>query len=82
MKTTKLSELSYDELLKEEKKRKAIFIFYSILWGIMILASLYTTIKKGTTAITFLPVSFLPIFLFFWKSQKEVCNEIKSRKSN
>lgn len=82
MKTNKLSELSYDELIKEEKKRKAIFIFYSILWGIMVLASLYTTTKKGTTAITFLPISFLPIFLIFWKSQKDVRNEIKSRKSN
>ncbi|MBP2617686.1 hypothetical protein [Chryseobacterium jejuense] len=76
---TKLSELSIEELTIEKKKRTGILIFFSILLGIMIGTCLYVTIKKGVGSLTFMPIAFLPIFLIIWKSQKEVCNEIKSR---
>ncbi|SDI35100.1 hypothetical protein [Chryseobacterium jejuense] len=76
---TKLSELSIEELTTEKKKRTVILIFFSILLGIMVGTCIYATIKKGVSALTFMPIAFLPIFLIIWKSQKDVCNEIKSR---
>ncbi|MGE8552493.1 MAG: hypothetical protein ACN6OB_01000 [Chryseobacterium jejuense] len=76
---TKLSELSIEELSTEKKKRTVILIFFSVLLGIMVGTCIYATIKKGVSALTFMPIAFVPIFLIIWKSQKDVCNEIKSR---
>ncbi|PWN71209.1 FUSC family protein [Chryseobacterium phosphatilyticum] len=82
MKTTKLSDLSVDELKKEEKKRSSIHISYSVLIGFMIGTSIYATVKHGLTFVSILPLFFIPMNWFIWKSKKEVSKEIQSRKSN
>jgi uncharacterized membrane protein YoaK (UPF0700 family) len=76
---TKLSELSIEELRAEKKKRTAILISFSIILGMMVGTCILVTVKKGVSALTFMPIAFLPIFLIIWKSQKDICNEIKSR---
>ncbi|UHO40486.1 hypothetical protein H5J24_11265 [Chryseobacterium capnotolerans] len=78
----KLSELSVEELKTELKKRTALLLFFCIILGIMLVACLYVTIKKGIGSLTYMPIAFLPIFLIIWKNQKNVRNEIKSRQSN
>ncbi|CAH0258930.1 hypothetical protein MP478_07625 [Chryseobacterium sp. WG14] len=82
MKNTKLSGLSIDELTKEDKKRSAIFISYCIIVGIMIVASIYATLRNGFSIISSLPIFFIPMYLTIWNSQREIRKEIKSRKSN
>ncbi|WP_106915947.1 hypothetical protein [Chryseobacterium aurantiacum] len=82
MKSTKLSDLSLDELTQEEKKRSAIHIFFSILIGIMVGAAIYTTIRKGFSAISPLPLAFLPLYLTIRNSLQSVRKEILSRKAN
>lgn len=82
MKNTKLSSLSIDELTKEDKKRSAIFISYCIIVGIMIVASIYATVRNGFSIISSLPIFFIPMYLTIWNSQREIRKEIKSRKSN
>ncbi|MDN3693476.1 hypothetical protein QWZ06_14895 [Chryseobacterium tructae] len=77
--TSKLSELSIEELKAEKKKRTGILVSFSIILGLMIGTCVYVTIKKGVSSLTFMPIAFLPIFLIIWKSQIDVCNEIKSR---
>lgn len=79
---SKLSQLSTEELIIQQKKRFTLLVFFSILFGIMILTSLYGVITKKVSAATFIPISFLPIYMIFWKGQKDLRNEIKSRKSN
>jgi hypothetical protein len=83
MNNTSLTELSLEELKKEEKKRKGIHISYCIIIGMMIGVSVYGTIKKGDiNFFTLMPLFFLPIYFGIWKSYKDVRNEIKSRQSN
>ncbi|AZA98360.1 hypothetical protein EG359_01510 [Chryseobacterium joostei] len=82
MKSTKLSDLSIDELTQEEKKRCAIYISFSILLGIMVGAAIYTTTKKGFGAITTLPLVFIPLYLIIRNSWQSVRKEILSRKAN
>nr|WP_315027782.1 hypothetical protein [uncultured Chryseobacterium sp.] len=82
MKSTKLSDLSIDELTKEEKKRSSIHICYCILIGFMVGTSVYATIKHGFTFVSILPLFFTPMNWFMWKNKNDVSKEIQSRKSN
>ncbi|MGU3374933.1 hypothetical protein [Chryseobacterium sp. M5A1_1a] len=82
MKSTKLSNLSIDELTQEEKKRSAIHISFSIVMGMLIGAAIYVTIKKGFSAISMLPFAFIPLYLIIMVNWQNARKEIKSRKSN
>lgn len=79
---TPLSELSTEELVKQQRKLSIILIFFGIMIGIMILACIYITIKKGANAQIGMPLPFLLIYLIFWNNKTKLRNEINSRKSN
>ncbi|TZF93607.1 hypothetical protein FW781_18100 [Chryseobacterium panacisoli] len=76
----KLSELSIEELTKEEKKRSAAHITFCIIMGILIAACIYVTIKKGFNGITPLPLAFFPLYLIIRNSWQNARKEIRSRK--
>lgn len=78
----KLSELSIEELTKEEKKRSAAHISFCIILGILVAACIYVTIKKGFNGITPLPLAFFPLYLIIRNSWQSVRKEIRSRKPN
>lgn len=78
----KLSKLSLEELIKEEKKRSAAHITFCIIIGLMLGVSIYATIKKGVSGTTSLPLAFIPLYLIIRSNWKNVRNEIRSRKSN
>ncbi|MDR4954433.1 hypothetical protein REB14_19805 [Chryseobacterium sp. ES2] len=78
----KLSELSIEELTKEEKKRSAAHISFCIIMGILIGACIYVTIKKGFNGITPLPLAFSPLYLIIRKSWQNARKELQSRKLN
>lgn len=82
MQTKKLSELTAEELTAEEKKRKAVYIAFSMLVGIMTGVSIYGYVKNGFTFFTVMPIFFLPLFLLNLKQYKDVKKEIKSRNIN
>lgn len=82
MKNPKLSDLSIDELTKEEKKRSAAHIAFCIIMGMLVGASIYVTVKKGFSAITTLPLAFMPLYLIIMISWQNARKEIKSRNSN
>lgn len=79
MKTNKLTDLTDQELILEQKKRKSTSISYSIIIGIMIGVSIYGYIKNGFSFFTVMPVMFFPIFIINWKNYQEAINEVKSR---
>lgn len=81
MKTEKrLKDFTNEELEKEYKNRKIILIVFSVLIGIMVLASVVNIIKKGHITISLMPLYFAPLFFVFWNSFNEVKKEINSRK--
>ncbi|MFZ4928223.1 hypothetical protein [Chryseobacterium sp. Mn2064] len=75
----KLSELSFDELTKEEKKRSAAHISFCVIMGMLVGVVIYITIKKGFTAFTPLPLAFMPLYLIILSSWRNARKEIKSR---
>ncbi|CAD0218026.1 hypothetical protein KYG33_01980 [Chryseobacterium sp. D764] len=79
---SKLSELSIEQLTKEEKKRSAAHTTFCIIMGILIAACIYVTIKKGFNGITPLPLAFFPLYLIIRNSWQNVRKEIRSRKVN
>ncbi|KAB1232186.1 hypothetical protein [Chryseobacterium viscerum] len=80
--TNKLSELSIEELTKEEKKRSAAHISFCIILGLLLAACVYVTIKKGFNGITPLPLAFFPLYLIIRKSWQDARKELQSRKLN
>lgn len=82
MQTKKLAELTVQELMLEEKKRKAIYIAFAALIGIMAGASIFGFILKGFTFFTVMPLLFTPLFLMNLKNYQDVKKEIKSRNTN
>ncbi|PWN62901.1 hypothetical protein [Chryseobacterium viscerum] len=80
--TNKLSELSIEELTKEEKKRSAAHISFCIILGLLLAACIYVTIKKGFNGITPLPLAFFPLYLIIRKSWQDARKELQSRKLN
>ncbi|TDE47044.1 hypothetical protein E0I26_02855 [Flavobacterium rhamnosiphilum] len=79
MKTKRLTDLTEQELIIEQKKRKSISTSYSFIMGMMIGITVYGFIKNGLSFFSLLPIIFLPIFIMNWNNYKEVKNEIKSR---
>ncbi len=79
---TQLSELSTEQLTKEEKKRSAAHISFCIIMGMLIGACIYVTIKKGFNGITPLPLAFFPLYLIIRKSWQNARKELQSRKLN
>ena len=80
MKTNLLSELSLASLSTEKKKRGALVSFYIVMLLVMTVAGIMMTVRKGTNVFTFLPLTFLPIFLSIYKGYDDIKKEIKSRK--
>ncbi len=78
----KLSDLSIEELTKEEKKRSAAHISFCIIMGMLVVACIYMTIKKGFNGITPLPLAFFPLYLIIRKSWQNARKELQSRKSS
>lgn len=82
MQTKKLSELTAEELTAEEKKRKGIYIVFSMLIGVMTGVSIYGSVKNGFSFFTVMPIIFFPLFLLNLKQYKDVKKEIKFRNIN
>ena len=77
-----LSEVSTEELLKEEKKRKHAFIMYSVAMVLITGLAVYTATHKGPILISFLPMLTFPLYINFWNRLKKIREEIKSRNAS
>ena len=79
MKNVDLTQLSNEELLQEQKKRKPNFIVISVVICTMIIMAILNTIASGIGVFTFFPIIFSPIAINHWKNYKSISNELKSR---
>jgi riboflavin transporter FmnP len=80
MKKLDLTQLSIDELLIEQKKRKSAFTLFKFVIGIMIGSAIFSTVMKGFSFFTLLPVFFIPLAFTTKTNYDEVNKEIESRK--
>ncbi|MEJ5055336.1 hypothetical protein [Sphingobacterium sp. MYb382] len=79
MATKNLEDLDNEELLKEYKKRKGMYISNCVLVGMLIGTAVYSSINKGFGFFTFFPLFFIPLMAPTWHFYNKAKAEAKSR---
>ncbi|MEQ8475496.1 FUSC family protein [Fulvivirga sp.] len=74
-----LSELTYEELLKEAKTLKPTKVYDAAIFGILIGISIYSSVTNGFGLLTFLPLVYIPIANKNKTKRKEVERLLKER---
>ena len=74
-----LSELSDEELLKNAKTVKIITSMLAGAIVLLFIINIFLAFKKGFSAMSVIPIAFLPIVLVNVNSLKEIKKEIKAR---
>jgi hypothetical protein len=80
MKQKPLSEMTIEELQKNEKLAKTAAILLGASIGIMLLTGIFLSLRKGFSAFSVLPVAFFPLFAVNIRNWKKMKAEIASRK--
>ncbi|WP_113638204.1 redox-active disulfide protein 2 [Nubsella zeaxanthinifaciens] len=79
MKEENLTQLSTEELHKKAKTLKVATIALFVSMLLMLISGIILTAKKGFSALTVTPVSFLPLVIIFSAQLKKVNEELKKR---
>lgn len=74
-----LTEMTVEELSKNEKNMKTATYVLGFCVGVMFLSGTYLTIIKGFSISTILPIAFLPLFFINMQNWKKVKAEIANR---
>ena len=75
------SILSDKEVALEEKYQKKLYIVFRFLLGIIVVSTIFSSIKTGLKVSTFLPLLFIPIALSVRKKYKKISAEINIRQN-
>jgi hypothetical protein len=79
MKNKALTEISNEELLKNEKKMKALTAVFAGVLIILFATTILVTLKRGFSALVVTPIALLLLFSVTFNSWNELKKEIKSR---
>ncbi|KGL62002.1 hypothetical protein [Polaribacter sp. Hel1_85] len=74
------STYTKEELLKKLKKQKTILIIQVIVVILMIVYAVFSTIEKGVSFQTFLPLFFTPMIFVMLFELKKIKKELAQRK--
>lgn len=80
MKKKDLTKLTNEELIVEAQKRKSGYTLFKFVISIMVGLAIFTTVIKGFSFSTVLPIFFLPLAFKTKTDHEKTQNEIKSRK--
>ena len=75
-----LSTYTKEELLKKLKKQKTFIFIKAFIILLMIAFAIFSTIEKGTSFQTFLPIFFIPMFFVMLSDVKKIKKELELRK--
>lgn len=75
-----LSTYTKEELVKKLKTQKTMFAVKSIVIVLMIVFAIFSTIEKGISFHTFLPLFFIPMSIYMFTEMKKIETELASRK--
>lgn len=75
-----LSTYTKAELEKKLKSQKTLLIVKSIVIVLMIVFAVFSTLNKGISFHTFLPLFFIPMGIFMYIELKKIKKELASRK--
>lgn len=74
-----LSHFSKEELLKKLKTQKQYLLIQTILVVLMIALAVLSTLEKGISFLTFLPLFFIPMQLVMFFELKKIKRELKNK---
>ncbi|WP_397444782.1 hypothetical protein [Polaribacter sp. R77954] len=74
------SSYTKEELIKKLKKQKTLAIVQGFLLLLMIVFAIFSTIEKGVSFQTFLPLFFAPMLFVMLFEMKKIKQELTSRK--
>ncbi|WP_439129815.1 hypothetical protein [Polaribacter sp.] len=74
-----LSTYSTKELQKKLKSQKTLFIVQIVLVVLMIVFAIFSTVEKGISFQTFLPLFFAPMAFVMYFEMKKIKKELNSR---
>ena len=76
---TSHSHFTKEELLKKLKSQKMFVIVQAVLIFLMIILAVLSTIDKGITFLTFLPLFFVPMEIIMILELKKIKKELANR---
>lgn len=77
---SQFSTYTKEELIKKLKKQKTLFIIQTIIIILMIVFAVFSTLEKGISFQTFLPLFFIPMDFVMYFEIKKLKKELISRK--
>jgi len=75
-----LSIYTKAELEKKLKSQKILFVIQSIVIVLMIVFAVFSTLEKGISFQTFLPLFFIPMDVVMYFELKKIKKELATRK--
>ena len=75
-----LSTYTKPELEKKLKTQKTLFLIQSIVIVLMIVFAVFSTLEKGISFQTFLPLFFIPMDIVMYFEIKKIKKELASKK--
>ena len=75
-----LSTYTKAELEKKLKSQKMLLIVKSIVIILMVIFAVFSTLNKGISFHTFLPLFFIPMGIFMYLEFKKIKKELAARK--
>tara|TARA_R100000789_G_scaffold99162_1_gene104921 strand:- start:691 stop:930 length:240 start_codon:yes stop_codon:yes gene_type:complete len=77
---SQFSSYTKEELQKKLKTQKKFALVQAVVVFLMIVFAVFSTLEKGVTFQTFLPLFFAPMFFVMWFEVKKIKKELKLRK--
>jgi choline-glycine betaine transporter len=68
-----------EELLKKLKKQKTMLAIQGVVILLMLVFAVFSTIEKGLTVLSFLPLFFAPMLFVMLFEVKKIKKELRSR---
>ncbi|MFQ3305096.1 MAG: putative membrane protein [Polaribacter sp.] len=75
-----LSTYTKKELLKKLKNQKIMFAVKSIILLLMLVFAIFSTLERGVSFHTFLPLFFIPMGIYMFIELKKIAQELTLRK--
>lgn len=77
---SQFSTYTKEELIKKMKKQKMMAIIQGVLIILMIIFAVFSTLEKGVSFQTFLPLFFAPMLFVMIFEMKKIKKELTTRK--
>lgn len=81
MKEQDLTKLTVEELKSKAKTLRMVSVILLAAMFIMVISGIFFMMKTKSTALTLLPIAFLPLVIIFSSQLKKVQEELKKRAS-